>query len=77
MVKWTQVSVVGVDVIMWSDGVGKHGQCGLGLYVYTCERQLFFQLRDWSLITGRGGYETGGGGAHEVLPLRKGGWKKF
>ena len=27
---------------------------------------------DWSLITGRGGYKTGGG-AHEVLPLRKGG----
>ena len=31
-------------------------------------------LRDWSLITGRGGgYKTGGGGAREVLPLRKGG----
>ena len=26
-------------------------------------------LRDWSLITGRGGYKTGGG-AREVLPLR-------
>ena len=23
-------------------------------------------LRDWSLITGRGGLQTGGGGAHEV-----------
>ena len=22
----------------------------------------FFVLRDWSLITGRGGYKTGGGG---------------
>ena len=32
------------------------------------------QLRDWSLITGRGGsYKTGGGGACEVLPLQKGG----
>ena len=30
-------------------------------------------LRDWSLITGRGGYKTGGGVAREVLPLRKGG----
>ena len=31
-------------------------------------------FRDWSLITGRGGgYKTGGGGACEVLPLRKGG----
>ena len=28
-------------------------------------------IRDWSLITGRGGYQTGGG-AREVLPLRKG-----
>ena len=34
-------------------------------------------LRDWSLITGRGGgYKTGGGGACEVLTLRKGGVKK-
>ena len=32
-------------------------------------------IRDWSLITGRGGYKTGGG-AHEALPLRKGGAKK-
>ena len=29
-------------------------------------------VRDWSLITGKGGYKTGGGGAREVLPLRKG-----
>ena len=28
-------------------------------------------LRDWSLITGRGGYKMGGG-AREVFPLRKG-----
>ena len=34
-------------------------------------------FRDWSLITGRGGYKTGGGGgAREVLPLRKGGMDK-
>ena len=26
------------------------------------------RVRDWSLITGRGGYKTGGG-AQEVLPL--------
>ena len=32
-------------------------------------------LRDWSLITGRGGYNTGGG-ACEVLPLPKGGEEK-
>ena len=31
-------------------------------------------LRDWSLITGREGLQNGrGGGAREVLPLRKGG----
>ena len=33
---------------------------------------LHISLRDWSLITGRGGYETGGRRACEVLPLRKG-----
>ena len=32
-------------------------------------------VRDWSLITGRGGYKTGGG-ACEVLSLRKGGVEK-
>ena len=31
------------------------------------------KTRDWVLITGRGGYKTGGGGASEVLTLRKGG----
>ena len=30
-------------------------------------------MRDWSLITGGGGYKTEGGGEHEGLPLRKGG----
>ena len=31
-------------------------------------------LRDWSLITRRGGLQNGrGGGPREVLPLRKGG----
>ena len=39
---------------------------------------IFTNLRDWSLITGRGGGATKwqGGGAREVLPLRKGGGKK-
>ena len=37
---------------------------------------MFLVVRDWSLITGRGGYNTGGGGAREVLPLRKGGAEK-
>ena len=30
-------------------------------------------VRDWSLITGRGGGYKTAGGAREVLPLRKGG----
>ena len=30
---------------------------------------------EWSLITGRGGCKTGGGGASEVLPLQKEGVK--
>ena len=35
-------------------------------------------IRDWSLITGRGGgLQNGRGGAREVLPLRKEGWEKF
>ena len=35
-------------------------------------------VRDWSLNTGRGGLQNGrgGGGAREVLPLRKGGAEK-
>ena len=31
------------------------------------------RIRDWSLITGRGATKREGGGAREVLPLRKGG----
>ena len=35
-------------------------------------------LRDWSLITGRGGTtKREGGGAREVFPLRKGGVESF
>ena len=41
-----------------------------------CTDSYESDLRDWSLITGRGGYKTGGGGACEVLPLRKGGAEK-
>ena len=39
-------------------------------------KPYFYVIREWSLITGRGGYKTGGGGgrgACEVLHLRKGG----
>ena len=32
--------------------------------------------RDWSLITGRGGYKTGGGGHIKFYPKEKGGRKK-
>ena len=30
-------------------------------------------LRDWSLITGRGGYKTGGGDHVKFYPYKKGG----
>ena len=36
----------------------------------------FVIIRDWSLITGRGGATKQEGGACEVLPLRKGGGGK-
>ena len=32
--------------------------------------------RDWSLITGRGGYKTGGGGHVKFYPYEKGGGRK-
>ena len=35
------------------------------------------RLRDWSLITGRGGYETGGGGHVKFYPYEEGGGKSF
>ena len=34
-------------------------------------------FRDWLLITGRGGYKTGGEGSFEVLPLKKKGFFFF
>ena len=34
-------------------------------------------LREWSLITGRGSYKTGGGGGHmKFYPYEKGGGRK-
>ena len=42
--------------------------------IFTLRFITLSAIRDWSLITGRGGYKMGGGGAaREVLPLRKGG----
>ena len=52
-------------------------------------KDTVLNVRDWSLITGRGGYKTGGGGGHvkfypyekggaeKVLSMLKGGHKKF
>ena len=37
---------------------------------------MFWFLRDWSLITGRGGPTKRDGGAREILPLLKGGADK-
>ena len=41
---------------------------------HSCFTDMF---RDWSLITGRGGYKTGGGGHVKFYPYEKGGRKKF
>ena len=61
-----------------------HKHIGLYLkkwYVHLkmCELIRKNVVGDWSLITGwGGGLQNGsGGGAREVLPLRKGGQKKF
>ena len=35
------------------------------------------RLRDWSLITGRGGLQKGRGGHMKFYPYKKGGRKKF
>ena len=35
------------------------------------------QVRDWSLITGRGGLQNGRGGHVKFYPYVKGGRKKF
>ena len=47
-----------------------------------CEREsigiVSMYIRDWSLITGRGGrYKTGGGGTWSFTPTKRGGRKKF
>ena len=42
--------------------------------IWEWHRFTFSTIRDWSLITGRGGgLQNGRGGAREVLPLQKGG----
>ena len=52
---------------MWGKVTNAHNNCII----------KSFTLRDWSLITGRGGGATKReGGAREVLPLRKGGAEK-
>ena len=48
----------------------------LEMYVHEDSYMTRNSLRDWSLITGRGATKREGGGACEVLPLRKGGCEK-
>ena len=39
---------------------------------------MFPLVRDWSLITGRGGgYKTGGGGTWSFTPTKRGGGNSF
>ena len=43
---------------------------------YIHNHDFNWPIRDWSLITGRGGATKREGEAREVLPLRKGGTEK-
>ena len=52
-----------------------HGGHLIFVPLYICNVPLLI-LRDWSLITGRGGATKREGGAREVLPLQKGGAEK-
>ena len=41
------------------------------------EEKSLSRIRDWSLITGRGGLQNGRGGHVKFYPCEKGGRKKF
>ena len=55
------------------------------LDIITCSERIVLnylqiisiRLRDWSLITGRGGLQNGRGGHVKFYPYEKGGRKKF
>ena len=47
----------------------------LAFTIYKTGDQLS-KLGEWSLITGRGGYKTGGGGHVKFYPYEKGGAEK-
>ena len=38
---------------------------------------MWLDLRDWSLITGRGGFKTGGGGSEVFTPMKRGDGKFY
>ena len=47
-------------------------------YRYAVQRAVKKEpVREWSLITGRGGLQNGRGGHVKFYPYKKGGWKKF
>ena len=46
------------SIIIREPGTGRKGRGSMG--------GRYFTVRDWSLITGRGGYKTGGGGRGHV-----------
>ena len=45
--------------------------------VYINFRHFIIWVRDWSLITGRGGLQNGRGGHVKFYPYEKGGGKSF
>ena len=49
--------------------------------IYSCDSYKYTGagkgLRDWSLITERGGHKTGGGGQTTVSPMKRGVRKSF
>ena len=45
-------------------------------YTLDCTAAFSYALRDWSLITGRGGLQNGRGGHVKFYPYKKGGGRK-
>ena len=73
MASWSAVNTLlgcasNLELIIWKNNSTKRLLCKMPPY-------WFFLLRDWSVITGRGGYKTEGGGEGQVrfYPNERGG----